>query len=59
LSRHSVVHGDCYGTAFSTTPSRLSVAILSLHCTRAPLAGSRSSPPGRPRPPPMVCFKCF
>jgi hypothetical protein len=34
-------------------------SILPLHCTRAPLAGYHSSPPHRPWPPAISCFKCF
>jgi hypothetical protein len=57
--RRGVVHGDSSGAAFSTAPSCPPAAILPLHCSRAPLAGYRCSPPGRPWPPVMMCFKCF
>jgi hypothetical protein len=51
-----MVHGDCSSAAFFTMPSRLLAIILPFHCTRAPLAGYRSSPPGRPCLPVAPCF---
>jgi hypothetical protein len=54
-----VVHDDCSGATFSTAPSCLPAAILSLHCTRVPFAGYRSSPPGMSWPPVISRFKCF
>jgi hypothetical protein len=57
-SQRCVVHNNCSGTSFFTAPSRLSTAILPLHCTRA-FASYRSSPLGRPWLPATLCFKCF
>jgi hypothetical protein len=45
---HSILHRTCPAAS-----------ILPLHCTRAPLAGYRISPPHRPWPPAISCFKCF
>jgi hypothetical protein len=54
-----MVHGDYSGAAFFTAPSCLPPAILPLHCTREPLAGYRSSPPGKPWPLTTPCFQVF
>ena len=48
FERRSVVHGNCSHATFFTTPSRLPVAILPFHGTRAPLAGYHNSPLCRP-----------
>jgi hypothetical protein len=57
--RCGVVHSDCSGAVFSTAPSCPLAAMLPPHYTRAPLAGYRSSPPGKSWPSAMLCFKCF
>jgi hypothetical protein len=47
-SRYGIVHDDCSGAVFFTTPNRLPPTILPLHCTQAPLAGYHRPPLGRP-----------